>query len=806
MPAEPRTLPTGPLPHPAMDYAQLRAEGLRLLAQLAGEQWTDFNTHDPGVTILEQLCYAITDLGYRCNYPMADLLAGVADPGLPGPAEILTGDPVTLADLRRLALDDPRVLNAWVGPPAEAKPAFYWHESMRQLCLVPDQQSPCASQVELSGPLRVTILVDTADQANKDKAQDVLQDVTRRLHAARPLGTDFELALAERYPVKVTASIEIAESDNPIAVLTDILERLDDCLAPRPRFQTVTQALAEGRPLDEALEGPLLQYGLIESLAEPPGTLYASDLIRAIAEVPQVRVVTAIEPTFVLIPPGQIAALGEDPCLTLLRDGRDIHANLADARKQVVKRRRASLRDTGLSVVEPSRGRDRALARYRSVRRQLPECYGVGPFGLPASAPPQRRAQAQQLAAYLSIFDQLLANQFAQLANAGALLSPGANSTDDNRSYFAQPVDDPPLDTLSLLGATPDTLSRDGYRAWLDREVDPEIDKTDNKDNKRKEAERRGRFLAHLLARFGEDLGSTPLAPDLPDLPGLLDRRREFLRRYPRLSGARGSGRDLYAGSESGFLERLRLKLGMKDPADLELVEYILLRPVPEDSAQSGDGCAVPLLADADGPDPWSLRIGIVFKTPDPMPDPPGQAALETFVGETILAEAPAHLAVYVHWLDSETWSTFKHAWCDFLTALHAYRWPPPSSDTRQNQLRFRAARDRLIELLGIGRPYPLRDLLPQSSVSVSNGQAQVTLPFSQEGFLYMIMAPPQGAGPPKDPPPVIPAGQGTPGGAANLSLTVAGTDGETYLVAAQRIEEGNDPRRTWLCAPATGA
>ena len=70
------TIPTGVPEHEAMDYAGLRREGISLLERLGGTIWSDFNTHDPGVTILEQLCYAITDLGYRINYGMADLLAG----------------------------------------------------------------------------------------------------------------------------------------------------------------------------------------------------------------------------------------------------------------------------------------------------------------------------------------------------------------------------------------------------------------------------------------------------------------------------------------------------------------------------------------------------------------------------------------------------------------------------------------------------------------------------------------------------------------------------------------------------------
>ena len=52
-----RRLPEGT----AIDFVRLRELGIQRLEQLATGQWTDFNTHDPGITILEALCYAITD-------------------------------------------------------------------------------------------------------------------------------------------------------------------------------------------------------------------------------------------------------------------------------------------------------------------------------------------------------------------------------------------------------------------------------------------------------------------------------------------------------------------------------------------------------------------------------------------------------------------------------------------------------------------------------------------------------------------------------------------------------------------------
>ncbi|MGM0460096.1 MAG: hypothetical protein ACQERO_12190, partial [Bacteroidota bacterium] len=59
----------------SMNYELLRKEAISHIQRVAGKVWTDFNAHDPGVTILEVLCYAITDLGYRTSYDIKDLIA-----------------------------------------------------------------------------------------------------------------------------------------------------------------------------------------------------------------------------------------------------------------------------------------------------------------------------------------------------------------------------------------------------------------------------------------------------------------------------------------------------------------------------------------------------------------------------------------------------------------------------------------------------------------------------------------------------------------------------------------------------------
>jgi hypothetical protein len=60
---------------PYLDWQQLRTAGIEHIENLGSDIWTDYNLHDPGITILEVLCYALTDLGYRTNFDIKDILA-----------------------------------------------------------------------------------------------------------------------------------------------------------------------------------------------------------------------------------------------------------------------------------------------------------------------------------------------------------------------------------------------------------------------------------------------------------------------------------------------------------------------------------------------------------------------------------------------------------------------------------------------------------------------------------------------------------------------------------------------------------
>lgn len=99
-----------------LDYETLRLEGIRLVQKLCGKVWTDYNPHDPGITILEQIVFALTDLGYKTGFDIETFLTqsdgyiNYAHEALYTREQIMQQFPVTVKDYERffetkLALD-----------------------------------------------------------------------------------------------------------------------------------------------------------------------------------------------------------------------------------------------------------------------------------------------------------------------------------------------------------------------------------------------------------------------------------------------------------------------------------------------------------------------------------------------------------------------------------------------------------------------------------------------------------------------------------------------------------------------------
>src|SRR5690606_41683278 len=81
---------------------------------------SDLNIHDPGITTLELLCYALTDLTYRTEYAIPDLLATEEGTVANIKKHFLTAKnifpnkPITVQDYRKILIDIEGIKNAWL--------------------------------------------------------------------------------------------------------------------------------------------------------------------------------------------------------------------------------------------------------------------------------------------------------------------------------------------------------------------------------------------------------------------------------------------------------------------------------------------------------------------------------------------------------------------------------------------------------------------------------------------------------------------------------------------------------------------
>jgi hypothetical protein len=465
-----------------LDFDKLRREGIDYLGKLAGKIWTDHNVHDPGITILESLCYALLDLGYRTNLPVEDILSGTPngkDDNFFTPAQILACNPLTITDYRKLLIDIAGVKNAW-------------------LEVATDQKDPCRenrSSDYLNGLYHVYI---ETEQTAEVKESDIICKVKKALMAHRNLCEDFvDVSILCKLPVGVCAEIELDADAEVEKVYLDIAQQLQAFFSPGPRFYTLPQLLDKKVPIEEIFAGR--PYNLTEShgfvdtneLEQIPlrKVIHVSDVYNVIFQVVGVRKIKNLK---LRLCEGELPA-GKNEWEIVLPKNHLPEFTIGCSGFQFLKNGNPITIDTAryeglLSINFANTGKilyttplpnlDSEIPRgiyrpdmgdYYSIQNDFPRVYGIGDGGLPDSAPDARKAQALQLKAYLLFFDQLLANYLSQLKNIRSLFVMAAPEADSRHTYFLNGLNSvPDLDKLLRMPATEqDALESGGKGSTL---------------------------------------------------------------------------------------------------------------------------------------------------------------------------------------------------------------------------------------------------------------------------------------------------------------------------------------------------
>ncbi|HVO91049.1 MAG TPA: hypothetical protein VMV45_21110, partial [Casimicrobiaceae bacterium] len=181
----------------AEDYMALRKHGFEAIEKLGSANWTNYNNSDPGITILEALAYAVTDLAYRTGFDIKDLLA----PETPDAdtwrqvfytaRQILHNSALTIDDYRKLVIDVEGVRNAWIEPSKDYEvPVWIDYDAWRIRegdCGCEDADRICRGRLQLTGVERQDAKSVALEELDADYDK-LVREINARIDAlsARP--------------------------------------------------------------------------------------------------------------------------------------------------------------------------------------------------------------------------------------------------------------------------------------------------------------------------------------------------------------------------------------------------------------------------------------------------------------------------------------------------------------------------------------------------------------------------------------------------------------------------------------------
>lgn len=572
----------------SLNFSVLRERGLKYIQELSGDVWTDYNSHDPGVTILEQLCYALTDSAFRTSLPVNDLL--VPGENLPvnananaffPPSAILSSHPVTIQDYRKLIIDHfEEIQNVWI-----------------------TTNGYRGFQEELRGVNNVEILprlsflkIFKADTVKKDL---FLTEVNTFLNENRNLGEKFEAAkILESQFIQIDFDIHITENANLDETVAGVFLKLFEYVYCPVQSSSYTEMVEDEMSMEEIFAGPRLKRGFIKG--EIPNkrlkTISVDELQKLFSKV---EGVTKSKVNCFDYEGNKLLELPveKNKFFHLLLDDHSESSTekrfdaLYSGMNVFVKQKRFStlnkqninhlfleiwskkFRGYSLEISSDDffrkelKGKFRNLAGYYSVQKHFPLIYGIGEEGISQHEPAERHAKANQLKAYLMLAEQHLANHLSQLANLNEFFNIDFENG-QNKTYFSQ--------KLSSVPGVDNLLAENEVFSESEFEPDHVF------------FNRKNRIYDHLLARFGEDFADVPLQISLRlnliktenEFNRILLRQKSaFLKSLENLNYIKTKGESLSLQNEknvvrnpSGLEQIILAKTGISTQRDQSLV------------------------------------------------------------------------------------------------------------------------------------------------------------------------------------------------------------------------------------------
>ncbi|MFY0630370.1 MAG: hypothetical protein JXR05_08310 [Flavobacteriaceae bacterium] len=586
-----------------LDFYFLKQLGIEYIEELGGDLWTDLNSHDPGVTMMEMLSYAITDLGNRIEVPIENLLTSnnlntAIDRQFFNATEVFPCNPVNELDYRKIFIDLKGVRNCWL---KKYKKEVYVSCQDNELSYDQNKfahlDETLKSNFKLKGLYTLLVEFDPFDDnitpENKQQQIVFIKDaIKEKYHQNRNLCEDLvAIEKVKTQAVSVCANIEVEKEANEEEVHANVLFEINNYFSPFPKFYSIKEMLAKGYTPDQIFDGPLLDNGFIDTEelieADLRKEVRLSDLMKIIMNIDGVKLIKDISighcdsskelknDWVVCLDPDRKPILCDKSTFNYSKGVLPLNINEVEVEKfkkeleeEAFIQQEKAKQDKILDF--PSGNFIEANA-YNTIQNDFPDTYGIGQEGLSARVTTERRSQAKQLKSYLLFFDKILANYFQHLSKVKDLLSISGQET---KTYFAQAV-------KGIKGF--DDLV-ENYPANNEVELTELLfEKFDNN------IERRNEILDHLLARFAESFGDYAFL--MKTLYGsvsdeiILANKEAFLKDYIAISSQRGSAFNYYkqpleelwdTNNIAGFQKRVSRLVGIKNYSRRDLTSSFI--------------------------------------------------------------------------------------------------------------------------------------------------------------------------------------------------------------------------------------
>ena len=560
---KPDTLNTNNYSSKSQKFDDLLRDGISFIQQFSGKNWTDYNYHDPGITILEQLCFAITDMGYKSHFEIEDIMMyGIDDFDFEKhnlfipPEKIFSSSAATINDYRKIIIDSvSEVDNAWI-------------------------------DFDLNNTNNISGLFNVKLQLKENCSDEIIKYVVEQteivLSQSRALCTDLnKIIILNKDIISIACDVIIDSFCVGEEILAKIFIGVEQRINERIRYVNLEDFDDLNVSTDHLFEGVKTKNGIIHenSLKEKTNQIYVSELIEIIRNIGGVLNIK----NFKIFKNGirifdDIISFSENS-YPALENFRTYFSDLSDGQINFLRNNtRYDIDETIFAQIHDSliekefqhlnnikyqnqinsgRFTKNRLSKYYSVINEFPTIYGLKEKELPASSSDLRVSQMRQLKAYLLLYDQLMNNYLAQLVNLRELFSIQKS---DRTFYTAVPNDVHGLWEI-IKNSDLDSYSNNIQRASEDSMTF---------------VNRRNTFLDHILLRFGETFDSEILKkiyqennPDFEELDCesyAINCKTEYLNQMTILGKNRNKGinyrfKDHSFHSISGLEMRLRLLL-----------------------------------------------------------------------------------------------------------------------------------------------------------------------------------------------------------------------------------------------------